>query len=102
MRELLRLLNAPCRDIAALVSASMDTELSGAQRWAVRIHLLYCRACRAYRRHVRMLRQIVQAALRQSDAAIAEAETGRPALPTPAPTLSDEARERIKNTLENR
>jgi hypothetical protein len=94
--ELLRLLNSPCRDIARLVSAAQDTELTRAQRWAVRIHLLYCRACRAYRRHLVIFRQLLQLIAQASDAP--ESRPG-PQDRAARPTLSPEARQRIQQAL---
>jgi hypothetical protein len=93
--EFLRLLNAPCRDIAALVSAGMDADLPWSQRWPVRIHILYCRACRAYRRHLHLLRAILR---------VAAERLGAQPLPSSADilTLSPEARRRIKLALQAR
>lgn len=96
MRELLHLLNAPCRDITALVSQSMDASLSHSQRWAIRIHLAYCRGCRAYRRHLRLLRQILRATAAQESADQAGVDAAA------APTLSPETRVRMKHLLGER
>ncbi len=103
MGELLRLLNGPCREIAALVSTEMDAELPRSQRWAVRLHLLYCGACRSYRRHLHLLRQLLRLLAEQvhsvAPPAPAPAEAGGQA--HSAPTLSAEARQRIKRALSN-
>jgi predicted anti-sigma-YlaC factor YlaD len=50
-----KLLNAPCRDMTALVSRALDERLTFGQRVAVRSHLLYCRACRRFRKQTQQL-----------------------------------------------
>lgn len=93
MRRLLTLwwlLNVPCREAAQLVSESLDRKLSRAERWAVRLHMLYCIACRRYRRQVFLLK----AALRRPAAGCCQTEE-----PVVATELSAEARARIKRRL---
>ena len=46
-----------CRQVARLVSQSMDASLPWHRRLAVRIHLLYCVWCRRYAAQVRLLRK---------------------------------------------
>lgn len=87
--EIIRLLNLPCRDITALISRSMDTSLPFRERFSVKLHLCYCRACRHYTKQVKLLRDALRRAI---DTA---AETG----PPPLPGLSDEARRRIEESL---
>lgn len=89
MKRLFQLLNASCEEIAALVSAGLDRDLSGAERFAVHLHLLYCKACRRYRRQILLLRQT----LRRMASLVETGET--PVLPG----LSPDARERIRNSL---
>jgi hypothetical protein len=86
VKEFLRLLFAPCDPIARLVSESLDRPLPRSHRIAVQLHLLYCSACRRYRRQIRLIRE----ALRGEEAS---AET--------APGLSADARRRIEDTLRN-
>jgi hypothetical protein len=102
VREWLRLLNAPCRDIAALISAAMDADLPRAQRWAVRIHLVYCRACRAYRRHLRLLREVLRLAADRAASGELEPSAQSPDRHAAVPVLSPEARERIRRMLQDR
>ncbi len=85
----LRLANRPCRDMTALISASLDERLGWPQRWAFRLHIVYCQSCRRYRRHVLALRH----GLRRLGAALRGAELG------PGPMLTDRARERIAQAL---
>lgn len=87
MIEFLRRLNLPCRDISRLISAAQDQRLSRGERFAVRLHLLYCSACRKFKRQIRYMRETLQA-LQDADP-VTEA----------GPGLSPEARERIKRSL---
>jgi Putative zinc-finger len=93
MRRLLTLwwlLNLPCRDAARLVSESLDRKLTRAEQWAVRLHLLYCIACRRYRHQL----FLIKSALRRPPADCCEDEES-----FRATKLDPEARERIKRRL---
>jgi len=90
--EFLRLLNLPCRDITALVSRSLDEELSFGERFAARLHVLYCSACRRYRRQLRLLHELLGRA----------GDGGRDAVSVPLPGLPDEARQRLRRLLRSR
>jgi hypothetical protein len=68
--EWLRLLNAPCRDITALLSKSLDTRLPLRERFAARLHVLYCKACKRFKKQTIFLRQAMRAAT--DSAALAE------------------------------
>ena len=85
----IKLLNLPCRDMAALVSLSQDAELTRSQRFAVNLHLLYCRACRRFKRQLK----IMQDATRWGSEHFHELD------PSSALQLSDEQRERLKRSL---
>jgi hypothetical protein len=84
-----KLLNLPCREISELVSLSLDRELPRAERLAVTLHLLYCKACRRFRRQLQTLKTAM--AWLASDASRARL--------TKIPELTPEARERIKRRL---
>jgi hypothetical protein len=93
MRRLLTLwwlLNVPCREAAQLVSESLDRELTRAERWAVQLHMLYCIACRRYRRQVFLLRS----ALRRPTADCCQSQE-----PLATTELAPEVREQIKRRL---
>ncbi len=45
-----------CRDVSELVSRAMDTRLTLVERGRVRLHLLFCAACRRFERQVALLR----------------------------------------------
>jgi len=80
-----RLLTAPCSEMTELVSRELDTPLTRAQRVALRLHLLYCRACSRYRR------QVIELKARLA----AESDT----LEVAVPGLAPEARARIERAL---
>ena len=87
--EFIRLLNLPCRDMAALVSLAHDSELTRSQSFAVNLHLLYCRACRRFKRQLGIMQ----------DAGHWAAEHFHEPDPDSALRLSDEQRERLKRIL---
>ncbi|KKM20060.1 hypothetical protein LCGC14_1649340 [marine sediment metagenome] len=75
-----------CRETTRLISDGLDRRLSFWQRLGLRLHLVMCGACAAYRRQVTALNKLVSAHFRES----------RPAGPH---LLSGEARQRIKAAL---
>ena len=75
--------------MSRLASESLDRDLGRLERVALRSHLLYCSACRRYRRQL----EIVRSAMRRLAWAALDGE------PSPVPGLPDEARERIKRAL---
>lgn len=78
--------------MTALISRAQDEELPFWPRFSCRLHLLYCRACRRYRRQLAWLR----AGLRRVGSLLAETDPG------PGPRLTAAARERIEQSLRNR
>lgn len=72
-----------CKDVAALVSQSLDTRLALRRRIGVRLHLLMCVYCRRYERELRWLRQALDRVRR-------DAAAGR---------LDESARKRIEREL---
>ena len=46
-----------CREVAALILAREDRALNPAERLAVRIHFLVCKACPNFTQEVRTMRQ---------------------------------------------
>jgi hypothetical protein len=88
-RETVRLLTLPCEEITRLVSESLDGDLPWVQRWALRIHFLYCKACRRFKRQARFLGQALRRMAGEPDG------PGEPNL-----ALSPEARRRIRQSLE--
>lgn len=86
--EIWRLLNAPCEDMTRLTSKAMDATLPFWERFAVKLHLLYCRACRRYKEHLLLLREAMRRAGEQAAAG-----------DDSSATFSAEARERIRRAL---
>jgi len=80
--------------MTGLLSKSLDDHLSFSERFAYKLHLLYCTACRRYIKQLQGLRSTFQRVL--SNLADAEAEPG------PGPTLSRNARKRIARALKTR
>jgi len=58
MRRFFQFLFMPCEGYTELISASMDTDLSRLDRFAVRLHATFCKGCRRYRKQVLQLRHI--------------------------------------------
>ena len=78
-----------CKEITRLVSESLDRPLPLRQRVAVRLHILFCKLCDRYRRHLFFIRD----ALRRHPERLEGHEGPSSRL------LSPEARERIKHRL---
>ena len=80
-----------CKDVTKLVSESMDRSLPLGQRVGVRLHLLICKFCARYERQLLLIRDTARRL-----AAAVEAPGG-----SFGETLSDEARERIRESIRN-
>jgi len=78
-----------CKDVTRLLSESMDRSLPLGKRIGVRMHLLICRFCARYERQLLLIRETVRRI---------SATEGGPA-GAAGETLSEEARERIRNIL---
>ncbi|MCG3130128.1 MAG: hypothetical protein FLDDKLPJ_00876 [Phycisphaerae bacterium] len=94
-----------CRQVSRLVSDGLDRRLALHERLAVWIHLLYCRACAAYRRQVLMLREAARSTVLVADPGVPLSGPPGPHEPlddaggVPEDTLSPEARRRIHQAL---
>jgi len=89
LKRFLRKIQLPCEDVSELISRACDENLSPPQSLAMKFHLLYCAACRRYRKQLDVLDEAAKRLAAQAD----------PILPEAPPTLSDEARERIRRSL---
>lgn len=78
-----------CRYVSTLVSASLDRLLSFQERFALRAHLLFCRACNEYSRQIRILDKVLRRRMTTPEDL---PETGEVA-------LGEEARTRIVRTV---
>jgi hypothetical protein len=76
-----------CKEVSLLLSKACDQELPWRERLAVRLHLLYCRGCAQFSRHLQFLRTAGRR-LAQSDGLAGAA------------TLSVTARNRIRAALQ--
>lgn len=93
LRHLLHLLTASCEEIAELASQSLDREMPRLERFAIRLHLVYCSACRRYRRQLRLLRDASRRLASEWQNQLAADDAA-------SPSLSPEARERLKRALD--
>ena len=76
-----------CKEVSQRISDSMDRGLPLHQRMFVRIHIMMCKYCHRFRKQVLLLREMSRFAQSFGEAA------------GTALTLSDEARDRIKSSL---
>jgi hypothetical protein len=76
-----------CKEVSLLLSKACDQDLPWRQRLAVRLHLLYCRGCVRFAKHLQLLRAAGRR-LAQSDSQAGTA------------TLSIMARNRIRAALQ--
>jgi len=44
-----------CKDISGLLSEGMDRSLTWQERWAIRLHISYCRSCLRFMYQVNFL-----------------------------------------------
>ena len=63
-RAIKLVLTLECHESTELVSASLERQLSFAERWAVRLHAVACWSCRRFRRQI----EFIRAAMRQNEA----------------------------------
>lgn len=80
-----------CKDVTRLISESMDTSLPIGKRIGMRLHLLICKFCSRYERQLLLIREAVRRIV---------ATEGKPGEP-PGELLSEEAKERIRESLRN-
>ncbi len=82
-----------CKETARLISEGLDRKLSLWQRMNLRLHLMMCGACSAYRRQVETLNRIVR---RRFDESAVEATA------PDAPACPDEIKQRLRRYLRGR
>lgn len=78
-----------CRDVAELTSRSLDQPLTWIDRFSLWIHTTFCGHCRHFRRQTVLLTKLSQHYFEQP-------------WKLPTPTLSDEAKERMRHILGER
>ena len=77
-----------CHEITQLISEGLDRPLPWHKRLAVRMHVLMCGSCAAYRRQMQALHRALKNAQARGKALLASGEG-----------LTDQARQRIKQRL---
>lgn len=79
----------PCKEIVKIITASLDGKVSLRNRIIMKIHLLSCNPCVNFLKQLKFLRS----ALSAGEEKLLPVESSA--------KLSDEARERLKNTLKS-
>ena len=81
-----------CKDVTQLISESMDGSLPPGKRIGVHIHLFMCLFCARYKRQLLLIRETVRrlASLEETPGGLFPG------------TLSEDARERIRQSLRSR
>jgi hypothetical protein len=79
-----------CKDVTALVSRSMENDLSWREKLVLKTHLYTCIACQRYLTQLKFMSEVI--AKREE-----KLEKGEAA----APRLSTDAAERLKNALKS-
>ena len=80
-----------CKDVTKLLSESMDRSLPLGKRVGVRLHLLICKFCARYERQLLLIRETARRLAATVDV-LGESF---------GDTLSEEARERIRESIKN-
>lgn len=78
-----------CRDVSLKVSESMDRTLPLSQRMMIRFHFMMCKYCARLEKQLLSIRQALRAEKTQQKG------------DSPAVTLSQDARERLRQLLKN-
>ena len=60
-RALKMLLTLHCDEASRIMSDGLDRSLTPLERWALRLHLVSCRACRRFRRQLAFLQRAARA-----------------------------------------
>ncbi|MBM4113139.1 MAG: zf-HC2 domain-containing protein [Phycisphaerae bacterium] len=89
LRSLWYALQLRCEEAERLMQRRRDDELTWSERNGLRVHLAICRSCRATRRR---LEQIVDMLRDADDAEIADGEGSRA-------VLADDAKDRLRRAL---
>lgn len=84
--EIKAVLMLNCRDASRMQSEQLERSLPATRRFGLFLHLLICKWCRRYGKQIRFM----QTAAREHPEKLGEGNS---------PSLSDDARERIKSRL---
>ena len=66
-RALKMLLALHCDEASHFMSDGLDRELTALERWALRLHLISCRACRRFRSQLAFLQAAARASTQTAD-----------------------------------
>jgi predicted anti-sigma-YlaC factor YlaD len=69
-RRFVHFLTLSCRDVSRLVSEGQDRRLTMAEAVAVRLHSIYCSACRRFRQQLAVLRRTARHICAESAGAV--------------------------------
>lgn len=73
LNALRMLLALRCEESTRLISDGLDRELTGVERWALRLHAISCLACRRFRRHLPILHRALRLRISREEKLSAEA-----------------------------
>jgi hypothetical protein len=59
LKNIVFILTLRCDQASRLISYSQEAPLNKAERWALSFHLLICRMCRKYKKHLKLMRDIL-------------------------------------------
>ncbi|MFC1836449.1 zf-HC2 domain-containing protein [Thermodesulfobacteriota bacterium] len=79
-----------CKEAAKLVSESLDRSLTFRQRLSLRVHLLMCRFCSRFQKQALLIKEAARRMAHEDEDSSAASHM----------SLSPEARDRIKSTIE--
>ena len=60
LKKIIYILTLTCDQSAVLMSKSQETQLTRAERRALRLHLLICKSCRKYEKQLNILRNLLR------------------------------------------
>ena len=81
-----------CKETTRTISEGLDRKLPLRRRIALRLHVMMCSACRAYKRQVEGLNELVSGRFRRDHSShLPESQS-----------LSEESREKMKAALRNK
>ncbi|MCA9261898.1 MAG: hypothetical protein KDA61_21920 [Planctomycetales bacterium] len=77
LKSLRQILYLNCEGAAHLLSDEQDRSLLRSERWALRMHLLVCAACRQYKKQVAVIGDAVRRLASQKEPLPAELEAAK-------------------------
>ena len=87
--NILDFFDCSCKNIAKLVSESMDHRVSITKRWKIKFHLALCEFCRHYKEQLETVRNLARGFIKEGSEIDGESQ------------LKSSARERMKKLLDD-